>query len=331
MKNKILLVLCLILAFTAQVSYSWELNTDPEIGEAGEAAPYLKTGVGPRALGMGSAFIAVADDNSGAYWNPAGIPFIKQNQVGLVYSKMSLDRNYNYASVILPTWKLGVSAIMSGVKDIAGYDINDYATGNFNESNTVLLVSYAPKLAEDISLGLNLKVLQSKIKDTSGTGYGLDIGTMFILTERLKAAMVLQDIYTSINWKGDYSERAPMVAKVGTSYDVFAPGTRDYNVKLSVDAEKFATRKRVRYNFGTEFSLPYNLSLRAGMADNFLTAGFGLKMGFIGLDYCYKVDKLKMADTNQIALNLYWGGNDIDSYSSPEPVKPVTPAPAKKK
>jgi hypothetical protein len=307
MKNKLLILMCLILAFTAPVANSWELNNETEVGEAGEAAPYLKTGVGPRALAMGSAFIAVADDNSGAYWNPAGIPFTKQNQVGLVYSKMSLDRSYNYAGVILPAWKLGVSAIMSGVKDIAGYDIYDYPTGNFNESNTVLLLSYAPKLADDISLGMNLKILQTKIKDTSGTGYGLDLGSMFIITEKLKAAMVLQDIYTSISWKGDYSERAATVAKVGTSYDVFAPGAKSFNVKLSVDAEKYATRKRIRYNFGTEFSLPYNLALRAGMADNFLTAGFGLKMGFLGLDYCYKVDKLKMEDTSQIALNLYWG------------------------
>ncbi len=307
MKNKLLILLCLILAFTAQVAYSWELNTEPEIGEAGEAAPYLKTGVGPRALAMGSAFIAVADDNSGAYWNPAGIPFMKQNQVGLVYSKMSLDRNYNYASVILPTWKLGVSAIMSGVKDIPGYDMYDYPTGSFTESNTVLLVSYAPKLADEMSIGMNLKILQSKIDDASGTGYGLDLGTMFIITEQLKAALVLQDLYTNINWKGDYSEKVPLVAKIGTSYDVFAPGTRSYNLKLSADVEKYATRKRIRYNFGTEVSLPYNLALRAGLADNFLTAGFGLKMGMFGLDYCYKVDKLKMEDTSQLSLNLYWG------------------------
>ncbi|MBI5554867.1 MAG: PorV/PorQ family protein [Elusimicrobia bacterium] len=266
--------------------------------------------MGPRALAMGSAFIAVADDNSGPYWNPAGIPFTKENQLGFVYSKMSLDRSYNYANVTLPDWRLGISAIISGVKDLAGYDIHDYATGSFNESNTVLLVSYAPKLAEDISLGLNLKILQSKIKDTSGTGYGLDAGTMFILTEQLKAAMMLQDIYTSVKWKGDYSEKVPLVAKLGASYDIFAPGARDFNVKLSFDAEKYTTRKRVLYNFGTEFNLPYNLALRVGMADNFLTAGFGLKMKLFGLDYGYKVDKMKLEDTNQLSLSFYWGGRE---------------------
>lgn len=317
MKNKLLLLLFLILAFTAQVAYSWELNTEPEIGDAGEAAPYLKTGVGPRALAMGSAFISIADDNSGAYWNPAGIPFTKQNEVGLVYSKMSLDRNYNFASVTLPSWRLGLSAIMSGVDDIPGYDIRDYSTGNFKESNTVIFLSYAPKIAEDISVGLNLKLLQSKIDDASGTGYGFDLGTMFVITERLKAALVLQDIYTSVGWDGDYSEKVPMVAKIGTSYDIFAPGTRSFNVKLSVDAEKYTTRKRARFNFGTELTLPYNLAVRAGMADNFLTAGFGIKMGFLGLDYCYKVDKLKEEGTNQLSLNLYWG-------SSEEQYKPAT-------
>ena len=30
--------------------------------------------VGTRALGMGGAFVAVADDASAAWWNPAGLP-----------------------------------------------------------------------------------------------------------------------------------------------------------------------------------------------------------------------------------------------------------------
>src|SRR3990170_2822395 len=32
-------------------------------------------GVGPRAEGMGGAFVAVADDASAVYWNPAGLAF----------------------------------------------------------------------------------------------------------------------------------------------------------------------------------------------------------------------------------------------------------------
>jgi len=36
------------------------------------AAPFLNIGVGPRAIGMGGAFIATANDVTSLYWNPAG-------------------------------------------------------------------------------------------------------------------------------------------------------------------------------------------------------------------------------------------------------------------
>ena len=42
---------------------------------------FLKIGVGGRASAMGDAFIAIADDASALYWNPAGLVFAKQNEV----------------------------------------------------------------------------------------------------------------------------------------------------------------------------------------------------------------------------------------------------------
>ena len=37
------------------------------------AGNFLKIGVGARAVGMGEAFVAVANDPSTIYWNPAGV------------------------------------------------------------------------------------------------------------------------------------------------------------------------------------------------------------------------------------------------------------------
>ena len=44
------------------------------------AAPMLKVGIG-RATGMGDAFVAVADDASSAYWNPAGLAQLTTRQI----------------------------------------------------------------------------------------------------------------------------------------------------------------------------------------------------------------------------------------------------------
>ncbi len=41
------------------------------------AAQFLKINIGPRAMGMGTAFTATASDMSSIYWNPAGLVSIE--------------------------------------------------------------------------------------------------------------------------------------------------------------------------------------------------------------------------------------------------------------
>ncbi|MGE5599770.1 MAG: hypothetical protein ACM3XS_10355, partial [Bacteroidota bacterium] len=40
-------------------------------------ASAAELGIGARAIGMGGAYVAVADDGTAAYWNPAAITQIK--------------------------------------------------------------------------------------------------------------------------------------------------------------------------------------------------------------------------------------------------------------
>ncbi|MBW1856357.1 MAG: hypothetical protein JRJ00_17135, partial [Deltaproteobacteria bacterium] len=43
-------------------------------------------GSGARAVGMGGAFIAVADDATAASWNPAGLTQLKKPEISFAYS-----------------------------------------------------------------------------------------------------------------------------------------------------------------------------------------------------------------------------------------------------
>src|SRR5262245_19879932 len=52
-------------------------------GFASRAAAQTAEVVGTRALGMGGAFVAVADDPTAVYWNPAGLPRMGVINLGL--------------------------------------------------------------------------------------------------------------------------------------------------------------------------------------------------------------------------------------------------------
>src|SRR4030067_894450 len=87
------------------------------------AAEFLKIPVGPRAMGMGGAFTAVADDATPPYWNPAGMVDLPCREVVVPHSEQSgtlLTRAY--ASAVSP---LGGPA---GREAALGISINRLAT-----------------------------------------------------------------------------------------------------------------------------------------------------------------------------------------------------------
>src|SRR6266496_2968071 len=73
----------------------------------------LSIPVGARALGMGEAYTAMADDVSSLYWNPAGIAILNQSEASFMYSQWLKDLTYHNASVAVPLENGGIGASLS--------------------------------------------------------------------------------------------------------------------------------------------------------------------------------------------------------------------------
>ena len=73
--------LCAILLMAASC-----LNAHGTSGDGGDAGAFLKNGIGVRAISMGKAFVAVADDANAGYWNPAGLAVLNTTQLSAMYS-----------------------------------------------------------------------------------------------------------------------------------------------------------------------------------------------------------------------------------------------------
>jgi hypothetical protein len=75
----------------------------PTLGaqRAGTASvQFLKIGVGARAGAMGESFVAIANDASALYWNPAGISQFDANQVMFSHTAWLVDVQHEFLGAV---------------------------------------------------------------------------------------------------------------------------------------------------------------------------------------------------------------------------------------
>jgi len=70
--------------------------------DGGGAGAFLRYGIGGKALGMGRAFVAVANDASGVYWNPAGLVGAKWIEITSMYSNLYYDSQFTHFGFLIP-------------------------------------------------------------------------------------------------------------------------------------------------------------------------------------------------------------------------------------
>lgn len=115
-------------------------------------AAFDDMGIGARPLGMGGAFVAIADDTNASMYNPAGLGYITGAAAGFTHVMMfSNVVRYEYASALVPLSKAGTIGVSFGM---LGEE-----SGIYSERSVAL--SYSNKLAEIVSLGVNLKMLNT--------------------------------------------------------------------------------------------------------------------------------------------------------------------------
>ena len=148
------------------------------------AASFLEISVGAPAIGMGGAFVSLANDPTALYWNPAGIANITSTDAMLSHTDWIADTKFDFAGLALPLGSfgtLGFSLTSLTMADMAVRTVEmPEGTGEyFSASDLAAGLSYARPLTDRFSIGFTAKFIQEAIWHESATAFAVDVGTIF--------------------------------------------------------------------------------------------------------------------------------------------------------
>ena len=303
-------------------------------GNGVDAGSFAQFGLGARALGLGGAYTALADDLSALYWNPAGLAFIADPRVGVMYADKFSQGIPFQGFFAISQWDLKATKIyLGGGLVYQALQEEPPADGEpLSESQSLSLGALAVDLSgrsktfDAVGLGVTLKGYRHSLQEASAVGFGFDLG---VIARRdfdwgsLAFGIAARDLGgTKIHWSGTQHEPVDMVPWTNTWEAAWR--LLEGRLLLACGITAVAGLPEFdEFHAGLEFAVEEGVFLRMGLARTLqggvkLSAGAGLRVAGVGLDYAFVFHPC-LGPTHLISLEYRWASQS--AWPFPEAVQ----------
>ncbi len=312
MRIAIAIVMVLLLPFQAEGAQIFE-----KVGTLGGQS--LKIGVGARAAAMGDAYVAIADDATAVYWNPAGIARLSGQSISINHTAWPAEILFDQAAYVFNVkWIPGmigvnVRALTMSQDKVRTTYLPDGTGETFDAGEWAYGITYARSLTDKFSAGLSINYIQTGLDNVTGKSTTFDFGTLYdVGILGAKIGMSIQNIGGDMTFIDiDEKVKMPVFFRVGGSFSVLQRGESRLLTAVEFTHPPDNSEK---LNFGAEYAFHDYLFLRGGYKMNYdtegMTAGFGVKFpltlvksSVARLDYAYS-DLKYLSQAHRVSVNV---------------------------
>ncbi len=320
-KISILIILCAAAANT-------HAQLIPVLGSqrAGTSSlQFLKIGIGGRATAMGESFVAVANDITALYWNPAGLMQFEQIGAHFSHSEWLVDLNHEFFGGV---YRFGNNALGLGITALhtpameKTTEFQPAGSGEyFKYGDLAIGLTYARKLTDQFSFGLTFRYVEETLAELKMRGLMFDLGTYYwtgLYNSRF--AVTISNFGPQVRPSGSVnltggrtlsefqSFPPPTIFRFGIAVDPIDDKTSKLTTSLQLN---HPNDNAENINIGAEYSYKDFLFLRGGYKFNVdsenYSAGIGVKVPVYvtqtSLDYSVANFK-DLGFTHRISLNI---------------------------
>lgn len=239
----------------------------------------LKIGVGARGVGMGESFVAVVNDVSALYWNPAGLVQSADNEVMASHTEYVADIKHDFVGVayhLTSSDVVGAAVSSLHMKDMEiTTETQPFGTGRyFSFGDVALGLTYARKMTDQFSFGATLRYVEETLDVLKMRSVMVDLGTYYRTgLGSARFAVVITNFGSDVAPTGtvaDFSGKPtsafqtfslPTLFKLGLAFE---PIEDDQNRLTTSIQLNHPNDNAEHLRFGAEYAWQNTLFLRAG-------------------------------------------------------------------
>jgi tetratricopeptide (TPR) repeat protein len=257
---------------------------------------------------MGRAFMAVSDDASATYWNPAAMTQLKQKEVMGLQASLFQGAAFSFFSYVSPSangaWGVNLTKLTAGnfEKITATVDPSSPADspnflsvktiGMYQVSNQALTFAYGKQVTSKIAMGISLKRITNTIDTFNQSFSAVDASMFSKVNDNYRIGLAVRNAVTQSPANSD--DRLPLTVRFGNAYSLL-------NNKIILAADLNSSKfTGFGWNLGTEYWASRKAAIRLGLENRGgqiteTTAGVGFKLGNMNLDMAFGLNELGMS------------------------------------